>query len=224
MRAEHAGRVLLAAGDRTGVVQQRAERAAFDTHIDSEHVFAHEIEERAAGRDFGECDAALVARRRPGMFAQHGVVGDCARERRQNLRGIAMDGGHHATRDELRRVLQQPDEFVDHLRDFDRHRAFGALALRKQEHRRLGMPFAQLVEQGGGLLMRRFRIAAEIPVEQHGTQRRIGADDRQSVLARQRPDYIDVARFQLLREAFRRSPNGGIQLRQSIIDDENTWS
>ena len=40
MGAEHARGILLALGDRSGMVEQRAERAALDAHVDAKHVLA----------------------------------------------------------------------------------------------------------------------------------------------------------------------------------------
>ena len=127
MRAEHAGRVLLAVGHRAGMVEQRAERAALDAHVGAEQVLAHEVEERAPGGQLGERDAALVARRRPRMLAQLRVHGQRPRIGRQELRLVAVDRRHHAAGDEVRRVLEQPDELVHHLGDLDGHAALTSL-------------------------------------------------------------------------------------------------
>ena len=85
VRAEHPRRVLLALRDRAGVVEQRAERAALDAHVGAKQVLAHEVEERAPGRQLGERDAALVARRRPRVLAQLRVRRQRPRVGRQDL-------------------------------------------------------------------------------------------------------------------------------------------
>ena len=74
----------------------------------------------------GECDAALVTGCRPRMLAKPRIIREHARVGRQELRLVAMDRRHHATSDEVGRVLEQPDELVDHLGDLDRHGAPGA--------------------------------------------------------------------------------------------------
>ncbi len=84
------------------------------------------------------------------------------------MRLVASDSRHHAARDEVGRVVEQPDELVDHLGDLDRHGSPGALAVREEEHRHRRMPLAQLVQQRGRLRMRAFAVQAEVPVEQHG--------------------------------------------------------
>jgi len=78
VRAKHARRVALALAHRTAVAEHRAERTALDAHVGAEQVFTEEIEEHATDRRLQECDAALVARRRPGVLALAVV----ARERR----------------------------------------------------------------------------------------------------------------------------------------------
>ena len=103
VRAEHPRRVLLAVGDRAGVVEQRAQHAALDAHVGAEQVLAHEVEERTPGGKLGERDAALVARRRPRVLAQPRVLGHRPRIGRQDLRLVAADGRHHAASDEVRR-------------------------------------------------------------------------------------------------------------------------
>ena len=73
------------------MVEQRAEHAALDPHIDAEHILAQEVEKGAPGRMLGEGDAALVPRRRPGMLAKPGIIREHARIGRQELRLVAMD-------------------------------------------------------------------------------------------------------------------------------------
>ena len=69
MGAEDARGVFLAFRDGTGMVEQRAEHAALDTHVDAEGILAEEVEERASGRMLGEGDSALMSGRRPRMLA-----------------------------------------------------------------------------------------------------------------------------------------------------------
>ena len=83
--------IFLAGGDRTGMVEQRAEHAALDPHIDAEHILAQEVEKGAPCRMLGEGDAALVSRCRPGMLAKPGIIREHARIGRQELRLVAMD-------------------------------------------------------------------------------------------------------------------------------------
>ena len=65
-------------------------------------------------------------------------------------------------------------------------------------------------------------VAAEVPIEQYGTQRRIGADDRPTVFERYGPDDLDISRFKCSREAFRRPAERSFGHRQCIINDERT--
>jgi hypothetical protein len=102
------------------------------------------------------------------MLAQPRIFRQDACVRRQELRLVASYGRYHPARDEVGRVVEQPDELVDHLGDIDRHGTPGALAVSEQEHRRRRIPLAQLVQQRNRLRMRAFAVQAEIPVEQHG--------------------------------------------------------
>ena len=221
MRAEHARRVFLALRHHAGVIEQRAERAALDAHVDAEHVLAHEVEERAARGQLGERDAALVAGRRPRVLAQPRVLGQRPRIRRQNLRLVALDRRHHAAGDEVGRVLEQPDELVDHLGDLDGDAALDELAVRGQEHRHVCQALAQLAQQRGRLRMGARAVGAEVPVEQHRAQRGVEADDRLAVLERQRAHHVDIARLERGRKAFRGAADRRLQFRQAVVDDQN---
>ena len=76
--------------------------------------------------------------------------------------------GHHAARDEVGGVVEQPDELSRPSLATSIVSAPGALAVREQEHRRRRIPLAQLLQQRGRLRMCAFAVQAEVPVEQHG--------------------------------------------------------
>ena len=78
-RRRRAPHIALALADRAAVAEQRAERAALDAHVGAKQVLAVEVEEHAADRRLQERDAALVAGRRPRVFALAVV----ARQRRR---------------------------------------------------------------------------------------------------------------------------------------------
>src|SRR5262245_54218766 len=63
VRSEDPCSLRLTFGDRPGMVEQRAKRAALDPHVDTKDVLAQEVEERSPRRMLGECDAALMTRR-----------------------------------------------------------------------------------------------------------------------------------------------------------------
>ena len=90
-RAEDARDVALALADRTGVAEQRAERAALDAHVGAKQVLAVEVEEHAADRRLQEGDAALMAGRRPRILALAVVARQRSRERRQQRLDVTLD-------------------------------------------------------------------------------------------------------------------------------------
>src|SRR5512143_3838536 len=102
------------------------------------------------------------------MFAQSRIFCQHARVGRQELRFITPNGRHYATRYEVRRVFERPDELIDHLSDFDCDGAPGALAICKEEHRRGLVSLAELVQQRGRLCMRTLGVQSKIPVEEPG--------------------------------------------------------
>ena len=119
MGAEHPGRVPLVLADRPGVVEQRAQRADADREVGAEQVLAEVVEEDPAHRRLEERGAAGVAGRVPGVLVLLGELHERRRQRRQHRLEVAPDGRHHPPPDEGRRVLQRPDELVDHLHDVD---------------------------------------------------------------------------------------------------------
>ena len=144
----------------------------------------------------GEGDAALVSWCRPGVLAKPGIVREHARVGRQELSLIAMDRRKDATRYEVCGILEQPDEFIDHLGDLDGHGFAGHLALGKEEYGHRRKPLAKFAQKRCCQIMRLPIVVAEVPIEQHGAKRCIGADDRPTVLERQGPDDLDIAQFQ----------------------------
>src|ERR1700704_3305516 len=95
------------------------------------------------------------------MLTQQRVFRYRPRVRRQQLRLVAPNGRHHTARDEVRRIIEQPDELIDHPGHLDRDGSPGALAVREEKHRHGRMPLAQLVQQRGGLRMRALAVLAE---------------------------------------------------------------
>ncbi len=221
MRAKDARRVFLALVYRAGVVEQRAEGAALDTHVYAENIFTQKVEEHSPGGKLGEGDAALVAGGRPRVLAQLRVRGERSRVRRQELRLVALDRRHHPAGDEVRRVLEQPDELVHHLGHLDGDAAPDQLAVRGHENRHARVALAQLVQQRGGVRMRALAVRAEGPVEEHCAQRGVEADDRLAVLERERPDDVAVARCQRGRDALGRSAEGRLEPGERVVDDQH---
>src|SRR5262245_14249522 len=70
--------------------------------------------------------------------------------------------------------------------------------------------------------MRAFAVQAEIPVEQQRAKGCIGGNDRLTVLVRERPHNIDVARLERRREIFRGSAKSGVEPCQLVVDNKDT--
>jgi hypothetical protein len=136
------------------------------------------------------------------------------------LRLVASDGRHHAARDEVSRIIEEPDELIDQIDQLDRYGSPGTLAVCEEKHRRCRMALTQLVQQCGGLRMGALTVQTKVPVEQHGAQRSVGADDCQTVFIGKRPNNFDIARFQRRREVFSGPAKRRIELRQFIVNYE----
>jgi hypothetical protein len=158
---------------------------------------------------------------RPRVLAQARVLGQRLRVRRQQLRLVALHRRLHATGDEVGRVLEQPDELVDHLDHLDRDRPLRVLALGDEEHRCVGVALAQLLQQRGRLRVRFRAVRAEVPVEQDRPDGRVDADDRVAVLERQRAHHLDVARLDRVGEAHGGAAERGLGLREAVVDEEH---
>ena len=64
-------------------------------------------------------------------------------------------------------------------------------------------------------------VRAEVPVEQHGAQRGVEADDRLAVLERERPDDVAVARRERSGDALRGPADRRVELRECVVDDQD---
>src|SRR5690349_1342367 len=100
MRAEDARRIGLGLADRSRMLEQRAETAAFNPGIGTEQILTEEIEEYPPGRRLGEGDAALVPGRSPGILGKVHIVEQRFVEGRQDVALISLDRRHDATGDE----------------------------------------------------------------------------------------------------------------------------
>ena len=100
---------------------------------------------------------------------------------------------------------------------------FTSLRSASEEHRHVGVALAQLVQQ-----RRRPARACSCPsaprfqFEQHGAQRRVGADDGLAVLERERPHHVDIARLERGGDALGGAADRRVELGQAVVDDEGT--
>ena len=202
------------------MAEQRAERATLDPHVGAKQVLAVEIEKHPAYRGLQERDAALVAGRCPRVL----TLALVARERscigRQQRLQVAFDRRLHATRDERRRVGQNPDVLVGQRRglDTDGAREFAA---GHQEDRYLGVPRPDGAQQLRRLFASSAVVTAPRPVDQDAVDAGIGHDGCQAVLVRHGFEYVDVPRPQLRDERAHAACRGARRLRKPAIDDEN---
>ena len=158
VRAERLRGERLALLERALVVEQGPDAAAFDPGVRAEEIFAVEVEEFLAFGRLGEADAALVAGRGPGVFVMRlVVVPDRPHERREQIGAPALDGRLDAPGDELRTVLEDPDELVGERHERFAEVAAGSSAVGEQEDRDARLTFADMSQEiertaFGGLL------------------------------------------------------------------------
>jgi hypothetical protein len=101
----------------------------------------------------------------PRVLVVTGELHHGRRHRRQHDDEVAANGGHHATADERRRVLERPDELVDHLHHVNWNGGtFGAFG--HQEDRNLVIARAHEAYEGTGPLVI-LAVDAQVPVDQH---------------------------------------------------------
>lgn len=215
MRAEHARRVTFAFADRARVIEQRAEFADRDRQVRAEQRFAEVFEERAADRRFQEARATRMAGRMPRVLVNARELRERAEHRRQHVRAIAFDRRVDAPADEVGRILEQPHEIVDLPHHRGRHRRRHA-AVGQQEDRHVAVALPDRVDHGLG---RPVAVHAEIPVEQHALDRRIGTDQHERIVGGGRREHVDVALHEF-RAQRTDCPPGRRFLRDLVVDQQ----
>ncbi len=187
--AEDAGGVALALAGRPEVVEPGAERRGGDAEVRAHDVFAEELVELHADGVLEVGDAAHVAGRVPGVGALVGVLLQLAEVGREQLLVVALDGEVDAVGDEGRGVAEEVDVLVDLLDDLERQLADEG-AVGDEEDGNLFVAAAhgaQDLERGA---LVELIVAFEVPIQQNRTVRRIGGNQRQTVLRRRCPDDL----------------------------------
>ncbi len=218
MGAEHAGRIpfMLAHGAR--VIEERAQTPDADRKIRAQQVLAEKIEEDPADRRLEKRGAARVSRRVPGIFVLLREAHQGRGQWRQHELDVTADGSGDAPADEGRRVLQRPDELIDHLHHFHRD-GRGFTPFRHQEDGDLVITRTDEFQKGAGSRMT--LVITQRPVDQHRVDSRVRRNDGRAVLGRGRFDDLDVATLHLLYERSRGAPLCG-RSTELIVHDECT--
>ena len=197
MRAEHARRVPLVFAHRPRMIEQRTECADADRQVRTQQVLAVEVEEDAAHRRLEEGGTAGVARRMPRVLVLLREPEQRRGQRRHDRGEVAADGGHDAPADECRRILESPDELVDHLHHFDRNaRRFTSFG--HEEDRDLVVARAQRLDERVRVFV--VLAVAQPPIDEHDVDRGIRGDDRRSVRGGSRFHHFDAPPLHLLHQ------------------------
>jgi len=113
----------------------------------------------------------------PGVLVGAGERRQGREHGRQQFIAVAARRGSHATGDEVRSVLQEPDEIVDLFDDLEGDRR--EIAEIRQEEDRAARPESRgLDERSRACVV----VVIDVPVEQDGIQAGIGGDDRGGVV------------------------------------------
>ena len=218
MRAEHTRRIPFVLAHGARVIEKRTKAPDADRKIRAQQVLAEVIEEHPADRRLEKRGAARVAGRVPGILVFLREFHQCRGQRRQHDLNVTADGCSDASADEGRRVLQRPDEFIDHLHYFDRDsRCF--TPLRHQEDGDLVITRTQEFQKGARSCV--ILVIPERPVDQHRVDRGVRGDHGGAVLGGSRLDDFDGAALHLLDERSCGAPFG-CRCAELIVHDEGT--
>ena len=138
LRTEDARRVALALPDRTRVVEKRSEPLDRDRKVGAQEALAEVLVEGAPGGGLEERGPPGVPRRMPGVlvFPREGEQG--RGEGREEALAVALHRRHDTAGDEVRSVLEHPDELVGPAHHLRRERR-GFTPLGHQEDRNSGV-------------------------------------------------------------------------------------